>query len=155
LFVVYDRVLAPDGPGGGAAVNYSRLRSLAELGHDVHLWHYAYDAGRRAFDMYYASHRDHWNDVQSLCASIELSTYSERTSITARVANRIANSKRTAWVANPVVRFDVAHDFERLVDRLGPDLVWAENVGPGQVATLRNRPPLVYSHHDWRYKVRT
>ena len=154
LFVVYDRVLAVDGPGGGSAAQYSRLRSLAELGHDVHLWHYAYSVGRVAFDNYYANHREQWDDVQSLCASVELSTYPDEPSLVARIANRALNTTRTGWIANPVVRFNVARDYERLLDRFGPDLVWAENVGPGQVTTLRDRAPIVYSHHDWRSRLR-
>ena len=154
LFVAAQVPLSPQFGAGGPAVIYERLASLCALGHHVHLWHYAYPDARRAFDEFVAQDPAAWTRVVAMCDSVTLTTFPARASLSARVANRLRNTWSYTFVENPLFRSVGAGTLRGLMRRVRPDVVWAETFGPAQIALLQSTRPVVYSHHDWLYRVR-
>ncbi|HET9530562.1 MAG TPA: glycosyltransferase, partial [Blastocatellia bacterium] len=38
--------------------------------------------------------------------------------------------------------------------KVEPDFIWSQHFGATQVASLQNKIPVIYSHHDWLYRIK-
>jgi hypothetical protein len=53
-----------------------------------------------------------------------------------------------------VLRTVALKQLECCIDAIDPAFVWVHHFGPARIATLQRRRPVIYSHHDWLYRVR-
>jgi glycosyltransferase involved in cell wall biosynthesis len=124
--------------GGGDVRRWQNLRSLRALGHEVHVL---------------------------VCDPLDESTDALRelaTSVTTVHARPTKAWNPRKWVArglNPETLrlalpnlFGLATQTEQRLQRLNPDLVWAE--GAYSVLLCSKRWPVIHSHHDFMFKLR-
>jgi len=154
IFIVSRRTISPNGPGGASAIHYEQLHALSELGHEIHLWHYAYPGQREDFDRFIKSDPHTWNEVQSLCRSITFTTLPGKPTFMNRVTNKLANFASDDDVMNPLLRTVAFPVLKRLIRKTEPDFIWSQHFGATQIATLQQRLPVVYSHHDWLHRIK-
>jgi glycosyltransferase involved in cell wall biosynthesis len=153
LYIVAQGPLSPKYRGGGS-IYYEQLASLASLGHEIHLWHYAYPDARREFDAFVASDADTYAAVQRMCKSITYTTLPLKPSLADRLTARTADWLTGESIRNPHFRTLGLRKLTRLIATLHPDFIWAQHFGPAQIAVLQSAVPVVYSHTDWLYKVK-
>jgi glycosyltransferase involved in cell wall biosynthesis len=149
LYVVSHHPISPHYRGGGSAIYYEQLASLAALGHEVHLWHYAYPASRAQYEAAVDADPDTAARVRSMCRSVTLTTFPDQVGLKDRVQARVQDIYRGARVPNPLFRTVAHRELRRLVEKISPDVIWAQHIGPGQLAVLQDHVPVVYTHHDW------
>ncbi len=154
LFIVAQYPISPNFRGGGSATFYERLSSLSALGHEIHLWHYAYPKQRAAFDAFVQTDADTYRRVREMCASVQLTTLPETPRFLDRVRARIDDWTTGTYVENPVFRTVALKQLRQTLDRVDPAFIWTQHFGPARLATLQRSRPVVYSHHDWLYRVR-
>lgn len=154
IFIVAHYPISPNFRGGGSATFYERLSSLWALGHEIHLWHYANPLQRRSFEQFVAHDSAVYQQVQKMCTSIELTTLPERPGLGVRLRARLQDLSTGERVENPLLRTVALDQLERHIRRLNPDFIWAHHFGPARVATLQVTRPVIYSHHDWLFRVK-
>ncbi len=143
--------ISPNYRGGGPAIYYEHLAALSELGHDLHLWHYAYPDTRKNFNQFVASDRTTWAEVEKRCGSMHFTTFSERQSMCDRMQNRI---RGLLLQKTPLPRTRCSAEIKQLIERHRPDFIWAQHFEPTLIAITQREVPVVYSHHDWLYRIK-
>jgi glycosyltransferase involved in cell wall biosynthesis len=154
LFIVAQYPISPNYQGGGSATFYERLSSLRALGHQMHLWHYAYPKQRRAFNTFVQTDAEIYRRVQQMCESIQLTTFPAKAGLVDRVRARLGDWTSGTYVENPLFRTLALRQLQERIDSVNPQFIWAHHFGPARIATLQEGRPVIYSHHDWLYKVR-
>lgn len=154
IFIVAQYPISPNFRGGGSATFYERLSSLWALGHEIHLWHYAYPAQRQVFDEFVRNDESTYRHVQRMCASITLTTLPAQPGLVHRLTGRAFDWAHGTRVENPLLRTVALQQLERHIRRVDPDFIWAHHFGPARVATLQLTRPVIYSHHDWLFRVK-
>ena len=156
LYIASEIPISPHYTGGGGAVYYEQLAAIRELGHEVVLWHYAYREARQILDEFVSRDEGTWTTVRGMCASVHLSTYDRTASLPMRARGKLANLRMGVRlrVSNPVLRLSAFADMRRLLRKTTPHFIWAQHFGPAQVALLQSDVPVVYSHHDWLYRIK-
>jgi glycosyltransferase involved in cell wall biosynthesis len=154
IFIVSRRTISPNGPGGASAIHYEQLNALHELGHEIHLWHYAYPQQREEFDRFMKADPHTWADVETKCASVTFTTLPDRPTLTNRISNKLANFVSHDHVMNPLFRQVAFPVLKQLIRKTKPDFIWSQHFGATQIATLQQKLPVVYSHHDWLHRIK-
>lgn len=154
IFIVAQHPISPNFRGGGSATYYERLNSLSALGHEIHLWHYAYPAQRRDFDAFVETDADTYRRVRQMCESVHLTTFPETAGLADRVKAHVGNWTSRTYVENPLFRTVALKQLKRFIAQVDPHFIWAHHLGPARIATLQQKRPVIYSHHDWLYRVR-
>lgn len=151
LYIVSHDPISPNYGSGASVIYYEQLATLAELGHDIHLWHYAYPAGRAEFHRFIATDDAIWAEIKAICKSVTLTTLPAQAPLWDRISNKAAR-----WL----LRRDHLHQtaayriLEQLVQSLQPDFIWAQHLEPARLASLVPRIPIIYSHLDWLYRIK-
>jgi glycosyltransferase involved in cell wall biosynthesis len=156
LYIASQTPISPHYRGGGGAVFYEQLAALHGLGHEITLWHYAYRELRPTFDEFVRGDPSTWEAVRGMCTSVHLSNYDRTPSFSMRARGALANwrSRGRLRVGNPVLRLPAFDDMRRILRDTAPQFIWAQHFGPAQVALLQSDIPVVYSHHDWLYRIK-
>ncbi len=147
--------LSPNAGKGGGLVYFEQLASLWEAGCEIYLWHYAYPEERASFESFIRKDSEVWGQLKGMCRSVTLSTVNAKPSLRARLENKIQNRLSGEYVENPVSRELAQSELSALIKRHNPDFIWAQHFGPAQVAVFQTRIPVIYSHHDWTYKIKS
>ena len=154
LYIAARAPLSPHYRGGSSAIYYEQLASLHDLGHEVHLWHFAYEKERQSYDAFVAGDAAVWAEVQAMCASITITTLPQRPNLWQKVQDRLANRLSGQDAIFPLLR-TVAHaEFKRLLRQTRPDFIFAQHLWPAQVAVLQKEVPVIFSHHDWLFRIK-
>ncbi|MQA28705.1 MAG: glycosyltransferase [Luteitalea sp.] len=153
LLIVAQYPISPNFRGGGSANFYEKLTALKSLGHQVHLWHYAYAEQRQIFDDFVRTDAETYHRVQQMCESVQLTTLPRAASILTRIQARIGDWATGTHVENPIFRTVALRHLTRSIKRINPAFIWAHHFGPARIATLQQQRPVVYTHHDWLYRV--
>jgi len=151
LYIVANDPLSPNYVGGASAMYYDQLLALSELGHEVHLWHFASHGARARFNQWIEAEPATWAMVKSRCASLELYTYQADEGLVGRLLGRL----RT-WIPPrlPVSRWSLYRELNRQLARVRPHFVWAQHLEPALLAAQQSSVPVVYVHHDWLYRIK-
>jgi glycosyltransferase involved in cell wall biosynthesis len=152
LYLVCGGPITPDYIGG-SAVYYEQLMSLAELGVEIHLIHWAFPDARERFDAVVAADPGRWLEVTEHCASTALYELPPHPTIFQRLANRARNTVGPFPIAHPAWRVAV-RQLDDAIRSVKPDLVWAQHLTAARVAAWNRQIPIVYSHHDWVYRIK-
>ncbi len=86
--------------------------------------------------------------------AVEKSTLTDRPGRALRILARGLREVGRVRVDNPVLRVTAYRELRRLIRVYNPDVIWAQLLAPAQLALLQPRVPVVFSHHDWLYKVK-
>lgn len=154
LYIVAQHPISPNFRGGGSAIFYDQLRAISALGHDVHLWHQADAQARSAFDEFVAGDVDTYDDVKAMCRSVTLTEMPTSMGVMARLRAKVLDSLHGERIDNPYFRTVAFGELQGLLRRVRPDFIWAQHLGPAQCAVLQSAIPVIYTHHDWLYKVK-
>lgn len=130
---------------------YDQLLALSELGHEVYLWHFASATARERFNKFVESEPETWRAVQDHCKSVNVSDYRNGENLW----NRGLGKVRVLFPPRvPVGRWSVYQEFKLLLNRIRPQLVWAQHFESAALAVQQARVPVVYVHHDWLYRIK-
>lgn len=154
IYLVPNGPISPNYSGGGSAIYYEQLLALAELNVEIYLWHFCYASRLNEFERFMAQDLSSWQDISSLCRKVFRTTVTDRPNLSARFANKLANRLSGFELRNPLIRSECYPVLKRLMSDIEPDIIWAQHLVGAQVALLQNSAPVVYSHHDWIYKVK-
>jgi glycosyltransferase involved in cell wall biosynthesis len=154
LYIVPNEPISPDSAGGGAAVFYEHLQSLVELGCEVCLWHFRYESRKENFEQFVLKNKIVWDGINAACKKMVCSVLPDKPTFYERAANRIQNNIQSRDIINPVLRGRGFPILKRLLEDFKPDFIWAQHLPAAQIALLQRIVPVVYSHHDWIYKIK-
>lgn len=151
LYIVGHDPISPNCTGGGSAIYYDQLVALSELGIEVHVWHFASREARGRFDQFVTSEPQIWNGVTQSCRSVQFSTFVNGETWANRILGKMHSVLRTRL---PVSRWSLHQELRQLIQRIKPDVIWAQHVEPAMLAVQQSRLPVVYVHHDWLYRIK-
>jgi glycosyltransferase involved in cell wall biosynthesis len=154
LYIVAHHPISPNYRGGGSAIYYEQLASLHALGCTVDLWHYATSATRQEFNDCIANDRNTYQNVRRMCRSIHVTTLPDVASWSERFQARVEDFLTGYRLENPFARTVLRRELRRRVATCRSDFIWAQHLGPAQTAVLQSQVPVIYSHHDWGYRVK-
>lgn len=151
LYIVAHDPISPNYLGGASAMYYDQLLALSELGHEVHLWHFASGEARDRFNRFVAGEPGVWEAVKKSCNSIHLSSCRDQETVLERGLARLHG-----WLPPglPVSHWSLHQELQRLIQRFKPDVIWAQHYAPGMLAAQQFGVPVVYVHHDWLYRIK-
>ncbi len=154
LYVMEDWPITPDATGGVAPLIYSHLGLLARSGRQITLLILRGEHNSNAFEQFIIEQPDVWAEVSQWIAA--------HYKVTLKLAGRESN--RLRWFGTILqdpslhhVRLDQESisELQEIVDEIEPDLIWAEDL---LAATLLARHvgtlPVVYSHNDWKWRIK-
>lgn len=154
IYIVPNGPISPNFSGGGSAIYYEQLCSLSELGVEIYLWHFTYESRRKEFELFVSKDSETWGRVSNICKRVVLSNIADGASFLDRFSNKIASGVTGIEIQNPLIRRKFFPIFRNLVKDVKPHFVWAQHLASAQIALLQRNTPVVYSHHDWIYKVK-
>lgn len=154
LYIVPNSPISPNYSGGGSAIYYEQLESLRALGIELFLWHFTYESRRAEFESFIARETSAWESLEQGCSEVIRSNVPDQPTFVDRIANKLANTVSENEVENPLIRGKLFPICQKLVSRIEPDFVWAQHFLGAQTAILQKEVPVVYSHHDWLYKIK-
>jgi hypothetical protein len=135
-------------------VFYEQLASIQELGHEVHLWHFADQNHRAQFDRVIADDPEPWVQVQSMCSSINLTALPADYSLGYRLKDWIYRRLPNPRVYWPQSLFILLPQLKKLINEITPDVIWAQTFWSAEVCSLQKEVPYVYSHLDWYHRIK-
>jgi len=143
-------MISPNASGGGATICYEQLLALSDLRVAIVLWHQTDPSRRLSSEAGQFTENESWNAVRSCCISVAMSeivpTYSRMERARFRVMQALNQTK-------PLIAYNLRSHFETLVNTHKPDFIWAQHFQPALLATRQRRVPVVYSHHDWMFRI--
>ena len=151
LYIVAQDPISPDYVGGASAMYYDQLLALSDLGHELHLWHFASAEGRRWFNSFVEIEAGTWAAVRQRCSSVAQSEYRNGESLISRGLGRMLSLLPPHL---PVPRWSLHKELQRLIQRTQPDIIWAQHFEPALLAAQQSEVPVVYVHHDWLYRIK-
>lgn len=156
LFLADDWPLTPDAAGGAGALNYSHLELLAHSGHPVDLVILTRDPDHRTFlTTYVDAQPEIWEQVRGWCRSHHLIHLGVQGRERAPLKHLLGALRDPQYLESS---FSTAtcHALQRIIDDTQPSIVWIEHYMPMQLAArLEIAAPMVYSHHDWNWRIKS
>ncbi len=151
LYLVAQDPISPNYVGGASAMYYDQLLALSELGHEVHLWHFASTEGRQRFHKFVETEPATWETIRQRCKSIHLSEYRNGETLISRGLRRV-RSLLAPGLPDP--HWGLDKELQKLKEDVHPDVVWAHHFEPAVLAVQYAKAPVVYVHHDWLYRIK-
>jgi glycosyltransferase involved in cell wall biosynthesis len=150
-----DHPLTQDADGGGPVLMYSHLELFAHSGAAITLALLRRGYGSLGFERYTESDPETWARVRGWCEAhhlIRIPKAPARDS--ARLKHFLLSVRDPGSYLFGDVTPEVAGGFRKLVSESGADLIWAENLFAGVLAThAQSEVPVVFSHHDRIFKL--
>lgn len=155
LFLMEDHPLTQDADGGGPVLMYSHLELFAHSGADVTLVLLHRENRSMGFERYTETDRATWSRVLGWCEGhhvLRIPKAPARPS--ARFKHFLLSLRDPGRYIFSDITPAVVESFQRLVSESGADLIWAENLFAGVLAThAQVEVPVVFSHHDRIFKL--
>jgi len=151
LYLVAQDPISPNYVGGASAMYYDQLLALSDLGHEIHLWHFASAEGRQRFDRFIKSEPARWETIQERCKSVHISEYCHDEDLVSRGLSRMRSLLPPRL---PVPRWRLYKELQNLIALINPDLIWAQHFEPALLAAQQSKIHVVYVHHDWLYRIK-
>lgn len=154
LFVVWDGPIGPNVRGGGAAVHFSHLELLAHAGWAVTVVTVAKDASQNRSMGFEQQDPGDWTMVRDWCESCYTIPFGRVTRASAPVRHLLTALRDPLSYVYGLEAAEATDAFRRIVDRVQPDIIWAEDLAPALLAvrTVSDRP-VIYAHHDWEWRI--
>ena len=130
---------------------YDQLLALSDLDHEVHLWHFASAGGRQRFNRFIENEAGTWAAVRQRCSSSHLSEFQNCRTLVSRGLGRMLTLLPPHL---PVPRWSLYRELQGLIERIEPDIIWAQHFEPALLAAQQSEVPVVYVHHDWLYCIK-
>jgi glycosyltransferase involved in cell wall biosynthesis len=151
LYLVAQDPISPNYVGGASAMYYDQLLALSDLGHEIHLWHFASAESRQRFHKFVETEPASWETIQKRCQSIQLSEYRNGETFLGRVLSRMRSLLPPRL---PVPSWRLHIELQKLTARIHPEVIWAQHLEPALLAAQCSEEPVVYVHHDWLYRIK-
>ncbi len=156
MFITLDWPITPMAAGGTPALIYSHLELLAGAVDKIALIILKRDGLSRGFDAFCRSQPDTWNRISSWCRevhTVEINPTQEVPAMTSRVVASLLNPALYSY-ADLIESYGMVR-LEQLVGEISPDFIWCEHLIPATlVQQIGLQCPVIYSHHDWRWKIK-
>jgi glycosyltransferase involved in cell wall biosynthesis len=156
MFVFPNIPITENAEGGGGLVIKNHLQLLKGCFDEIHLVLVQYENESDQFDLYFSKHLDELAELKLLYTSkrsVHLSVSQAR--------SRLLNYFHlvfhpVAWTF-PFINNQNVLAIDTLKSNIQPDVIWTEHLTAGLLcfyAFKNKRKTLVYTHHDWEYKLR-
>lgn len=130
---------------------HDQLMALTDLGHEIHLWHFASGEGRERFRKFVETEPGIWGAVQQRCSSVYTSEYRNGETM---VGHGLGKIRSLMLSQLPVLRWSLYQKLQGLLLRIKPQVIWAQHFESATLAAQQRRIPVVYVHHDWLYRIK-
>ena len=155
LFLLEDGPVSPNATGGGSALTYNRLELVANSGYEVALGVLSDRSRPGKLDQFMREQPAASDAVRAWCSS-------RHTIPLRRGARRRAPLRHALLAVTDLSRYFHRRIAEESITRLKqiiaevrPELIWAEDWLAATLAVKAGpRLPIVYSHHDWMWRVK-
>ena len=151
LYVLSEDPISPNYLGGASGMYYDQLMALSDLGHEIHVWHFACERNRKRFNEFVNSEPGIWKNVISRCHSVQFFDYPMTENLFGRIWNCTWSVLRPQ---KPFPRWSALKEFRKIFSAVKPGVVWAQHFLPATVAVQQREVPVIYVHHDWLYKIK-
>lgn len=153
LFIVQDYPLTPDA-SGQSALSYSHLELLVHAGCEVHLVILSDPRASQGFSDFTRTQADVWEAIQGWCAScrfLQLDRVPPNRNRPATIVHAISNPlSYGAEFGRKAV-----DGIRQVIEEVKPDLIWADHFSPATLAIQSEvQLPVVYGHHDWKWRIK-
>src|SRR6266480_2165126 len=115
LYIVGHDPISPNSAGGASSMYYDQLLALSELGHEIHLWHFASGEGRERFNRFVEGEPLTWTAVQNCCRSVRLSEYRDGETLAGRGLGRMRSLLPPRL---PIPRWGLYGELQGLIRRI-------------------------------------
>lgn len=156
VFLVQNAAISPDAAGGAAALYFNHLELLANSQSDLAI-HLVILSSPEIDDRFRSFRREQpetWARVCGWCESWQEVVFRTKTRRSAPLRNFAYGVARPSYLFKG---YDgaTADRLAALFSVCSPTIAWAEHLGPASaVLDLKIPVPLVYSHHDWAWRIK-
>lgn len=156
LFLVEDWPLASDVSGGATSLIYSHLELLANSGNEIALVVLSHPHDPKESGDFKSEQPQEWKTVKKWCKE----TYNVKLKMGGRKYSPLRRfmfllSDPAAFRYGELVTGDGLEILRKIIHDIKPKFIWAEHLIP---ATLVERfsanAPVIYSHHDWAWRIK-
>jgi len=155
-FVMEDWPLTPNASGASALI-YSHLQLMVHAVDRVELILIKNPNHSLGFDAYCQSQPEVWDEVRYWCAGVHfIENKKIQNSISTFVSIFQTVLDPAYYLYGALFQGSLSGDMNALLKKLTPDIIWAEHLFPASLLhSLKMDIRLVYSHHDWRWKIKS
>ncbi len=154
LFLIEDWPITPDGYGGGAVLFYNHLQLLVHAGHQISVVMLFNQSTSLGYSEFIEKQPEVCKTINSWITSQHRLVYKKPIRPRSKLASLIRRD--LSAITHSFINNEVIKEFNKLVSCIQPDLVWAEHLVPAILATKALKGiPIIYSHHDWAWKIKS
>lgn len=154
LYIAPQFPLSPDSAGGAGAIFYEQLVTLAALGQEIALWHISLPSHQPALQSFVQADSAHWQTVQACSRPVTFSVVPSQPSLALRLKNKWAAYWKGEWISWPYLAAFFEPLLKAQIAQFRPNYIWAQHFWAAQLATWQQAVPVIYSHHDWLFRVK-
>jgi hypothetical protein len=157
LFVMEDWPITPIATGGASALIYSHLELVAHSAERVVLVILANPQNSLGFEAYKQSQPELWKSVSRWCDEVHVLDFSPTTNRMSAPDRLLRSFFEPAWYSyGELISSPDEQRLKELIEDIAPDWIWAEHLIPATlVHQIVHDRPVIYSHHDWRWKIKS
>lgn len=162
LFVMEDWPITPvvEPPmivGGASSLIYSHLELMSGAVDRVILLILSNPKYSRGFELYKQRQPEVWKTVSSWCHKVHIINIipgTKRIATTSRIL--VSLIEPAAYAHWNLINSSSIKKLDEMIESISPDFIWAEHLIPITILNrIKHKYPLVYSHHDWVWKIQT
>lgn len=155
LFLSEDFPITPDGYGGASALLHNHLEFLAHGGHSISLLRLEHSGASLGFAQFVEEQPHIWQQVQGWVRSSRHIVVGQQEHRPPRWQRAMTALRDPVAFKQGVINPTTLAMLRKAIDRVAPDLIWAEHFLPALlVSRLRPAVPVIYSHHDWFWRIK-
>lgn len=150
--------ISPNAYGGAAALIYSHLELLSSIEIEIGLTILKKGNQSLGFDSFCQMQPDIWQKVRSWCIQIDIIQLDAPSHpATPLLFQGIrAIHAPTAYLYGGFLSGKGTDNLIKSIQNFSPDFIWAEHLFPASLLMLLPiKAPIIYSHHDWHWKIKS
>lgn len=154
VFLVEDWPLSRDAAGGAAALIVSHLELLLAGPSRVQLLVLRDPRAPKGFDAFIENQGDAWRALRRGCAEYRVLEVDRAFRRSAPLRHAVRGLFDPSWLYLDVAPASV-DELSAILADWRSDLIWAEHLLPAALAGRASSLPVIYSHHDWSWRIKT
>jgi len=157
LFVMEDWPITPVAAGGSPALIHSHLELMAQAVDQMDLAILTNPGNSLGFQAYQQTQSEIWEKVAGWCRKVYvINVQPDDRGLS--MPNRFLGGlfKPALYSYGSLLYSEGTKQLAELIRSVAPDLIWAEHLVPATlIAKIAPDCPVIYSHHDWRWKIKS
>lgn len=157
MYVMEDWPITPIAAGGSPALIYSHLELMNHTVDHIDLIILFFPRSSLGFHAYTEDQPEIWKRVSGWCKTIRIIEISPGRKEVSKI-HRLLGSliKPSLYSYGDLIYSKGAKKLAGTIRDLSPDIIWAEHLIPATlIQNIGPTCPVIYSHHDWRWKIKS